>query len=325
MLVIGQVALAVTVVAGASLLARSLQQLQTADMGWRTEDLVLAELALPSPPYEDQARRRQFFDTLLTRLRVTPGLEAVVPINALPFAGAAGWDVPQFTGEGQTEDEVLANPPLNFEVVTPGYFSTLGVAVVRGRDFTPGDREGVLRVAMVSEAVAARLSPDGQAIGRRVKMDGAQSRAPWLTVVGVAATTRYRELAVPRPTLYLPADQFMFTFGRLAIRTPAEPFMVARAIRDAVAAADAGVHVEQVAPYAHYLRAPLAWPRFHAPAGSLCTDGDDVVGGRRLRCSLRVGTPAPAGSTQSPCCVPSRGLCPSPFETSRLPVPGLRP
>jgi hypothetical protein len=116
----------------------------------------------------------------------------------------------------------------------------------------------------VSDAVAARVWPHDDAVGRRLKFGRTDSKRPWLTVVGVATTTRYRELATPRPTIYLPADQFMFVFGRLAIRSHLDPAVIARLVRSAVAAADSSVVVERVAPYAHYLRGPLAWPRFYA-------------------------------------------------------------
>jgi predicted permease len=263
-LVAAQVALAVTVVAAAGLLTRSILRLQTVDMGLRADGLVLAELELPALEYADQSRRRSFFDTVSAQLRAAPGIEAVSPINTLPFAGAAGWDVPVFTGEGQSDADVAANPPLNFEVVTPEYFATLGVDMVRGRGFTEADRAGTLPVAIVSDAVAARVWPHDDAVGRRLKFGRTDSKRPWLTVVGVATTTRYRELATPRPTIYLPADQFMFVFGRLAIRSHLDPAVIARLVRSAVAAADSSVVVERVAPYAHYLRGPLAWPRFYA-------------------------------------------------------------
>jgi hypothetical protein len=90
------------------------------------------------------------------------------------------------------------------------------------------------------------------------------SRNEWLTVVGVAATTRYRELATPRPTLYVPAEQFMITAGRLAIRTSMEPSRVADAVRESIHAVDPTVRVSRVAPYADFMRLPLAWPRFNA-------------------------------------------------------------
>ena len=263
-LVVAQVALAVTVVAAAGLLVRSLERLQTADMGLANERIVFAELDLPRERYADQERRRQFLEAVLERVGAVPGVEGATPINALPFAGATGWDVPRFTAEGQTAAQVVENPSLNFEAIHPTYFSTLQVPILRGRAFMPSDGKGAPPVAIVSDEVAARAWPQLDPIGKRLKLGGFASRNEWLTIVGVAATTRYRELAAPRPTLYVPAEQFMTTAGRLAIRTSAGPSFIAGAVRDSVRSVDPAVQVLRVAPYSDYLQIPLAWPRFNA-------------------------------------------------------------
>jgi len=263
-LVVTQVALAVAVVAAAGLLTRSLERLQGTDMGLAHERLVLAELDVPVEPFDDRERRRQFLDAVLERLSTIPGIDGVTPINSEPFSGAPGWDVPRFTAEGQTADQVAANPSLNFEAVHPTYFSTLGVSILRGRGFTAADRDVAPRVAIVDDAMASRTWPGQDPIGRRLKFGGLDSRNEWLTVVGLVATTRYRELATPRPTLYVPAEQLMITAGRLAIRTAATPAFVAGAVRDAVRTVAPDVRVLRVSPYAEYLRGPLALPRFNA-------------------------------------------------------------
>jgi predicted permease len=261
-LVAAQVALAVALVAAASLLARSLHRLQAADMGLAHDRLVLAELDVPTALQDE--RRLQFLEAVLERLHAVPGIEAATPVNSEPFAGATGWDVPRFTAEGQTAERVAANPSLNFEAVHPGYFSTMGVTIRRGRGFTADDRKGAPRVAVVDDAMAARTWPGQDPVGRRLKFGGLDSRNEWLTVVGVAATTRYRELQTPRPTLYVPAEQLMVTAPRLAIRTSAMPGLVALAVREAVRAVNPAVRVLRVAPYAEYLSRPLAAPRFNA-------------------------------------------------------------
>ena len=153
LLVAAQVALAVTVVAAAGLLARSVQRLQSVDMGLAADRLVLAEFDLPRERYADTTLRRTFHDEVVARVGAAPGIESVTPLNVQPFAGATGWDVPRFTAEGQTADQVALNPSLNFEAVYPPYFSTLGVVIVRGREFTAADRDGAPRVAIVSDAV----------------------------------------------------------------------------------------------------------------------------------------------------------------------------
>jgi putative ABC transport system permease protein len=263
-LVAAQVALAVTVVAAAGLLGRSLQRLQSVEMGLAADRVVFAELDLPRDRYADGERRRQFFDAVVARVVATPAFESVAPLNVPPFAGATGWEVPRFTAEGQTAEQVAQNPSLNFEAVYGRHFATLGVPIVRGRAFTDADRDGALRVAIVSDRVAAAAWPGQDAIGKRIKFGGFDSRNDWLTVVGVAVSTRYRELVAPRPTLYIPAGQFMNSASRLAIRTTAPPAFVAGVVGDAVRAADPAVRVTRIAPYAEYLRVPLAWPRFNA-------------------------------------------------------------
>jgi putative ABC transport system permease protein len=263
LLVAGQVALAVTVVAAAGLLGRSLQRLQSADMGLAADRLVLVELEVPRDRFTAPERHRRFLDDVTARIGAAPGIEAVTPLNVQPFAGATGWELPRFTAEGQTENQVSANPSLNFEAVYLPYFSTLGITIVRGRDFSAADREGAPRVAIVSEAVAAATWPGQDPIGKRVKFGGVASQNPWVTVVGVAATTRYRELAVPRPTLYIPNEQFGIAASRFAIRATATAGFVASIVNDAVRSADPAMRLVRVAPYADYLRQPLAWPRFN--------------------------------------------------------------
>jgi predicted permease len=261
-LVAAQVALAVALVAAAGLLTRSLLRLQSADMGFAHDRLVLAELEVPTALQGEQ--RLQFLEAVLARVTSVPGIDAVTPVNSEPFAGDLGWDVPRFTAEGQSEAQVAANPSLNFEAVFPSYFSTLGVAIRRGRGFTPDDRKDAPRVAVVDEAMAARTWPGQDPIGRRVKFGGLQSRNEWLSVVGLAATTRYRELRTPRPTLYVPAEQLMVTAPRLLIRTSAGPGFAAGVVRDAVRAVDRSARVLRVSPYTELMRRPLASPRFNA-------------------------------------------------------------
>ena len=264
LLVAAQVALAVTVVAAAGLLTRSVLRLQAVDMGLAADRLVLAELDVPRDRYADAARRRSFHDEVIARVATAPGIESVTALNVQPFAGVTGWDLPRFTADGQTADQVALNPSLNFEAVYPRYFSTLGVAIIRGREFTAADRDGGPRVAIVSDSLAAATWPGRDPVGKRLKFGGLDSSDEWLTVVGVAATTRYRELVTPRPTLYVPAELFMISGGRLAIRTTAAPAFVAGIVGDAVRAVDPAVGVTRIAPYAEYLRRPLAWPRFNA-------------------------------------------------------------
>jgi predicted permease len=261
-LVIAQVALAVTVVAAAGLLTRTMLRLQSVDTGVAADRLLFVSLELPEPKFADRAILTNFLSEVVESLEGVRGIEAVTPVNASPFAG--GWTVPRFSAEGQTEERTAVNPSLNLESVRHNYFDTLGLKIVRGRSFTQADREGALDAAIVSEDVADETWPGQDPIGKRLKMGGPASEDRWRTVVGVAAATRYRELTAPRATLYLPAPQFIDAARTLALRTAAPLDVVSSAVREQVASVDPDVQVMGIVPFARRLDVPLARPRFNA-------------------------------------------------------------
>jgi predicted permease len=263
-LVVAQVALAVTVVAAAGLLTRSLLRLQAVDMGMAADRLVLVRLALPQAKYADGARHLRLLAELVAQLEAAPGIAGATPVNTPPFTGTGGWDAPEFTAEGQSAERAAANPSLNLESIHPNYFETFEVTLLRGRGFTEADRRGAPEVAVVSEDLAARTWPGEDPIGKRIKLGRLDSTEPWRTVVGVARPTRYRELARVRATLYLPAAQFIAAAEMLALRTASPRALVARVARERVGAVDPDVQVIRVAPFAELLQGPLAQPRFNA-------------------------------------------------------------
>jgi predicted permease len=263
-LVVAQVALAVLVVAAAGLIIRSLVRLQSADTGFAAPQLVFVELTLPAGTYDSRARHAQFLEQTIASLEAAPAIAAATPVNVMPFSGDGGWDVPRFTAEGQGADRAASNPALNLESIFPNYFASFGISLTHGRAFTTADRQGSVAVAILSDDVAARLWPGTDPVGRRIKMGGPDSDQGWLTVVGVATSTRYRELARPRPTLYLPAAQFQMTARMLVVRTTAPLELVSRIAREQIRNVDPNVQVVQVSPYARALARPLARPRFNA-------------------------------------------------------------
>ena len=261
-LVVAQVALAVTVAAGAGLLVRTVGRLQSVQTGIAADRLIFVDLAMPQQKFTEQSRHEQFLDELIEALESTPEVAAATPVNVAPFAG--GWDSPRFVAEGQSADRAAVNPSLNLEAVHANHFATLGIPIVRGRAFTEADRKGAVDVAIVSADVAARIWPGEDPVGKRLKMGSPESDDSWRTVVGVAAQVRYRDLRSSRATLYLPAPQFLVTAQTLAIRTTASLDAVAAAARAKVQSVDPDVRVMRVLPFAETLEAPLARPRFNA-------------------------------------------------------------
>jgi predicted permease len=263
-LVVAQVALAVAVVAAAGVLTRSLLRLQAVDMGLAADRLIFVELSLPRPKYADPARHLRFLDDVVAELEAASHIAAATPLNVQPFSGVGGWELPMFTAEGQSAARAAGNPSLNLESIHPNYFETFEVTLVRGRPFKAADRQGAPDVVIVSEDVAARTWPGEDPIGKRIKFGGPDRTDPWRTVVGVARPTRYRELTELRPTLYLPAEQFIVAARMLALRTASPLALVAGLARERVRAVDPDVQVMRVTPFSELLDEPLARPRFNA-------------------------------------------------------------
>lgn len=262
-LVVAQVALAITVLTAAGLLIRSVLRLQSIDLGMAADRLVLLDLYVSPAKVAERHQHAQFLDEAMAQLEALPATTAATPVNILPFSDR-GWDLPRITAEGQAEEQVVANPSLNLESIHPNYFATLQVPILRGRAFTVADREDSPEVAIVSEDVAARLWPQQDPIGKRLKMGGVASPARWRTIVGVAAQTRYRTLTTPRPTLYLPATQFQMTATNLVLRTTASLEMLTSIAVDRIRAIDSDVRLMRVVPFTEMLNRPLARPRFNA-------------------------------------------------------------
>jgi predicted permease len=234
------------------------------DVGVRlaSNRLIYAPLALPAT-YADRERQRRFITDLTTRLETIPTIVAATPVNVVPFT-SVGWDVPTFTAEGQGPGPAGMNPTLNLEEIHPNYFKTFEVTLVRGRAFSEFDREGTTPVAIVSDDVAARTWPGQDPLGKRLKMGDVDSPAAWLTVVGVAAPTRYREIREPRATLYVPAAQMLGAAHDVVLRTSAPIAVVAELVRSRVRALDPEVEVMPLRPFSDLLDVPLARPRFNS-------------------------------------------------------------
>jgi putative ABC transport system permease protein len=261
-LVIGQIALALLVLAAAGLLGRSLINLQRADLAFDPSRLLVAELALQSGEFDNASKQRALLDRLVPALEAIPGVVGVSPVVATPFSGSSGWDG-RVAPEGASREREAASPMLNMELVAPSYFTTIGTPIVRGRGFTTADREGGTRVVMLSRSAARYYWPNDDPIGKRLSFEGGPGV---FTVVGVVPETRYRDLRDARPSVYFPLAQSFFPFAptTLVIRTSGSPSSVVPAIRRVIGETSAGVVLASAAPFDSFLQGPLAQPRLNA-------------------------------------------------------------
>ncbi len=263
-LVAVQVALAVILLFGAGLVIRSLQRLRGLDLGYDAKNIAIAELSLDREG-RGPAGTFALLAQVQERMRDAPGVTAATWIMSRPFMGATGILTVHPTLEGQSDSEAEANPRFPVEVGGGELFRTLGIPIVRGRGLMDTDREDAPRVAVVSEAVARRLWPGEDPVGRRIRMT--TSRPQWWTVVGVAGDTRFRRLRDPTPTIYVHYRQLQIlpAVWTVAVRTSADPASVLPALRKAVEHLDAQVDVWRAGPLDEYVaNGPLAEPRMSA-------------------------------------------------------------
>jgi predicted permease len=262
LLVTGQVALSVVVLSAAALVARSLINLERANLSLESSRVLIAELSVRYRYYDTAPKQLAAIERLLPAIAASPGVRSVSPVVAPPFSVIA-WDgVPR--PEGQSAREAKNNPVLNMELVAPSYFATFGLPVLQGRAFSADDRRGSTQVVMLSESAARSYWPGQNPIGRRLAMG---SRADSMsTVVGVVPDTRYRDLRVARPTIYFPLAQSAFPFAptSLAISTTGDPTSIVPSLRRVLSETAPGMSLVRAAPFDAYLSGPLAQPRLDA-------------------------------------------------------------
>lgn len=261
MLVVAEVALAVVLMIGAGLLLRSFNEMQSIDPGFRTERIFTARLALQRPKYNSSDHYKAFYKQLLERVENLPGVESAAAVLMRPLSGTVGWDFP-YTVEGQGPQDHLANPYSNYEAISPNYFRTMGITIVKGRDFEARDENGE-RVAIINETMAHRYWPGREAIGGRIKFGPPESKAPWMTVVGVVKDVRYREWDSARIDIYVPYLQKSEFRSDFVVRTSIDPITLAESFRREVYAIDKDQAVAGITTMEEIVDTALARPRFN--------------------------------------------------------------
>jgi putative ABC transport system permease protein len=234
-----EIALALVLLAGAGLMTRSLARLLSVDPGVRTDHVLTVDIDLPSHRYADDDTRRAFWASLLDRVRTTPGVEGAALGTVVPFTD--NHSRADITIEGLPLPTPGSFPHPDYHVVSAGYLRSLGVTLLRGRNFTDADGDHASRVGLVNAQLAAQYFPGQDPVGKRFMMGRPSPGEPpeWITVVGEVADTKLYGLANPaRLEIYLPYGQAPGGHMTLLVRSAATPASITPAIRDAVAAID---------------------------------------------------------------------------------------
>jgi putative ABC transport system permease protein len=255
-LVVMEVALALLLVIGATLTARSLVRLQAVDPGFKAAGVLTAYLSLPPESYSEPSRRVNFYRSLLARLETMPGVKGAAIVSHLPFSYAkSGGDV---VVEGAPPPRPGEKLIVFGRSVDPKYFETIQVRLLRGRFFEAKDPTGP-PVAIINEAMARRCWPGQDPVGKRFG-DG---KGHWLTVVGVIADLRQTSLAdAPDMESYMPHVQSAEGDMALVVRTAVAPMRLAPAIRAAVRELDKDLPISEIGTLANSISHSTRSQRF---------------------------------------------------------------
>ena len=234
--VVFEIAVSLVLLVGAGLAVRTFLALLKTDPGFNPDNLLTMNLLLPVSKYPDEPKREAFYNELIQRLKSTPGVESAAAVNFLPLGGSNVSDA--YLVEGVPEPPPDQENLGRYRVSTPDYFPTMGIRVVKGRNFTDQDKKGAPLVVIVNEAFARKHWPNDDAIGKRMKFYGPLDKAPWTEIVGVYQDVKH-ELNIPvTPEFYLPFAQDVWSGMVVVARTKADPASLAGALRQQVWAID---------------------------------------------------------------------------------------
>jgi len=270
LLVISELALSVVLLVGAGLMIKSFMRVQGADPGFNSENLLTMRLSLPRSKYPDFNKQTRFFQELLSRIQAQPSVQSAAAINALPLSGSTADR--SFRIEGRVLNPGEPGPDEELRFVSSGYFSTMGIPVLRGRDFTERDNSEAPRAAIVNRALADRYWPGDEALGKRIAYSGLGEGKPnWCEVVGVVGNVKHGGPDTPpKPEVYLPYLQPLFTSDTsvigpmyLVVRSATPPSGLTAAVRGEIGSLDANQPVSNVKTMEERLSTALAQRRFN--------------------------------------------------------------
>jgi putative ABC transport system permease protein len=257
-LVVAETALALMLLVGAGLLSRSFIRLQRVDQGFNPRNVLTAVVTLPQAVYPERNQIASFYDQLLERVGTLPGVQSSAAVSSLPLTGYdsdAG-----FVIQGRPAPQPDQRPVAWVSSVSPGYFRTMGMRLIAGREFTERDNERSPKVVIISEATARRHFPNEDPIGKRIgngRPDG------WIEIVGVTADVKQFGLSQDaRVSMFFPDRQRPARRMFIVARTAGDPLSLSSALRGAVAAMDKDLAVSNIIPMEEITAQSIGQERF---------------------------------------------------------------
>lgn len=236
-LVVSELALSLMLLIGAGLAIRSFLRVQQIDPGFNTDRLVTMTLTAPSARYPDEARVTAFYKNIINSVSAAPGVESAAISSALALGGGGFYLGRVFLVEGQPEPPASTDFPAQWNAVSPGFFTTSGIGLIKGRDFDDRDQENANKVIIINATMARRVFGDEDPLGKRIRSwrDENELRE----IVGVVQDVRYygRDDDL-RGLVYVPHAQNAWRTMALTVRTHGDPAALTSSIRSQIAAVD---------------------------------------------------------------------------------------
>ena len=236
-LAVSEVALSLVLLIGAGLMTRSFMRVQQIDPGLKVDRLVTMQINSPSLRYPDEARIIAFYQRLIDSVQAAPGVEAAAITSALPLGGGGFYLGRVFLEEGQPEPPASTDNPAQWNAISPGYFATAGMTLIKGRDFDQRDRADSTQVIIINETLAGRMFANEDPLGKRIRSWRDENKLR--EIVGVVQDVRYfgRDDDL-HGLVYVPHAQSVWRSMALTVRTHNDPAGVTSAIRGQIAAVD---------------------------------------------------------------------------------------
>jgi predicted permease len=262
LLVIGEVAVSFILLIGAGLLINGFLHLRNLDPGFRVDHLLTMKVDLSELKYPDGERRSVFFDEVLRRIHPLPGVQSAAIAGNLPFT--YNGDSATIAVEGIPDPPPDQWPDVIYRAIGPGYFSTMGIPMIRGRDFTDQDKADSEKVVVISEKTAQHYWPGQDPIGKRLKPGSTTSEIPWREVIGVVKDVRQNDfIAQPKMQMYFDYRQLKdLAANALIVRTSVEPMSLATSVRNAIWAVDKDQPVADIETMHQIVSEAIARQRF---------------------------------------------------------------
>jgi putative ABC transport system permease protein len=249
LLVVVETALGAIVVIGAVLLLRSFLSIEHVPLGFQPQGILTFRVIPRGDRYSQLSQRAAFYQQVLERIEALPGVKSAAAVSFIPLTLARGRK--GFAIEGRAPSAPGQIPMAGYNLVTPGYFGAMRIALLRGRDFSWSDSPQTQPVVTINEAMAKRYWPNQDPVGKRIRQGGPDdAESPWLTITGVVADVReFDPMTEPHPTIYFPIAQFADPRGILrdwVVRTDHDPKAIAANVRAAVWDVDKDLPVTRI-------------------------------------------------------------------------------